>query len=125
MTPPQRARLTYPEELFHQSLEDAARLRPERVALRFEGELFTCRELDSLSNTIGNAMSDLGVRPFDRVAIYLANRPEWIVAFYAISKLGAAAVLVSPAWRAAEVRHAFSLTNPVAVISDGYARHGV
>jgi acyl-CoA synthetase (AMP-forming)/AMP-acid ligase II len=29
----------------------------------------------------------------------MANRVEFIVAVYAISKLGAAAVLVSPAWK--------------------------
>ena len=42
----------------------------------------------------------------------LTNRVEFVVAVNAISKLGAAAVLLSPAWKAAEVDHALSLTAP-------------
>lgn len=93
-------------------------MSPERIALAFEGQLFTYRELDSLSNTVANGLSELGVKAGDRVAIVLPNTVEWIIAVYAVSKLGAAAVLISTAWRQAEMEHALELTNPAAVISD-------
>ena len=47
------------------------------------------------------------------------NRPEFVVAVHAIGKVGAAAVLVSPAWKAVEVGHAVALTEPVAAVADG------
>ena len=49
------------------------------------------------------------------------NRVEFPIAVNAISQLGAAAVLLSPAWKAAEVDHALSLTGPVHAIADGAA----
>jgi acyl-CoA synthetase (AMP-forming)/AMP-acid ligase II len=48
-----------------------------------------------------------------------ANRVEFIMAVHAVSKLGAAAVLLSPAWKAGEVEHALGLTGPVHAVADG------
>jgi long-chain acyl-CoA synthetase len=44
-----------------------------------------------------------------------------VVAVFAISKLGAAAVLLSPAWKAVEVDHGLALTAPVHAVADGSA----
>ena len=49
------------------------------------------------------------------------NRVEFLVAVHAISKLGAAAVLLSPAWKAAEVGHALGSPAPVHAVADGPA----
>ena len=46
-----------------------------------------------------------GVTAGDRVAVMTSNRVEFLVAVNGISKLGAAAVLLSPAWKAVEVDH--------------------
>ena len=52
-----------------------------------------------------------------------ANRPEFVVAVYGALRLGAAVVMVSPAWKAGEVRHACSIVAPGFVLGDeaGYA----
>ena len=60
-------------------------------------------DLDELSNAFGRHLVGRGVGPGDRVAVMTSNRPEFVVAIHAISKLGAAAVLLSPAWKAVEV----------------------
>ena len=41
-----------------------------------------------------------------------SNRPEFVAVVHAIWRLGAAAVLISPAWKRDEVDHALALTNP-------------
>jgi acyl-CoA synthetase (AMP-forming)/AMP-acid ligase II len=46
------------------------------------------------------------------------NRPEFVVALRAIWLLGAAAVLLSPAWKRIEVEHALSLTKPAHAVGD-------
>jgi long-chain acyl-CoA synthetase len=38
-----------------------------------------------------------------------ANRVEFVIAVHAISTLGVATVLLSPAWKAAEVQHALTV----------------
>jgi acyl-CoA synthetase (AMP-forming)/AMP-acid ligase II len=59
-----------------------------------------------------------GVRAGDRVALMSSNRPEFVVATQAIWRLGAAVVLLSSAWRSAEVDHALALTTPSHAVGD-------
>src|SRR5262249_2337030 len=59
-----------------------------------------------------------GVQPRDRVALMAGNCAELVVAMYAVSKAGAALVLISPAWKATEVGHALALTTPGHAIAD-------
>ena len=47
-----------------------------------------------------------------------SNRPEFVAALLAIWRLGAAAVLISPAWKRHEVDHALALTNPAHAVGD-------
>src|SRR3546814_5821166 len=77
--------------------------------------------LDGQANAMARHLRDGGVACGDRVAVMLANRVELILAVNAISKLGAAAVMLSPAWKAVEVGHALSLTAPVHAVADGAA----
>ena len=50
----------------------------------------------------------------------MSNRVEFVATVHAISKIGAAAVLLSPAWKAVEVDHALELTaGPRHAIADG------
>jgi long-chain acyl-CoA synthetase len=48
-----------------------------------------------------------------------SNRVEFLIAVYAINKIGAAAVLLNPAWKTLEVEHALELTAPVQAVADG------
>jgi long-chain acyl-CoA synthetase len=50
-----------------------------------------------------------------------SNRVEFLVAVHAISKLGAAAVLLNPGWKRKEVDHAFELATPAHAVADGAA----
>ena len=62
-----------------------------------------------------------GVGAGDRVAVMTSNRPEFVVTVHAVSKLGAAAVLLNPAWKSLEVEHAVGLTAPRYGVADGPA----
>lgn len=105
----------------HERLERAAERFGDRVALMAGDQSWTFRALDELSNAMACHLSACGVRAGDRVAVMMANRWEFTVAVHAVSKAGAAAVLVSPAWKAAEVGHALGLTNPVHAVADADA----
>lgn len=61
---------------------------------------------------------DHGIQPGDRVAIYAANSPEWIVAFWATIAAGAVAVGYNAWWTRREVEYALGHTTPKVVIAD-------
>ncbi len=95
--------------LMHEALERAALRFGDRDAVRSGDRRWSFRDLDDLSNAFARHLVDRGVGRGDRVALMTANRMEFIVAVHAISKIGAAAVLLSPAWKATEVGHALEL----------------
>ncbi len=90
----------------------------EAVALAFEEREYTLPELDALANGMATVLEDRGVRTGHRVALMSSNRPEFVVALWAIWRLGASAVLLSPAWKRAEVEHALALTTPSHAVGD-------
>ena len=105
----------------HEALQRAALRFGDRDALRSGDEAWSFRDLDGMSNAFARHLKAAGVGPGDRVAVMMANRMEFIVVVHAISKLGGAAVLISPAWKRAEVGHALDLTGPVHGVADGDA----
>jgi long-chain acyl-CoA synthetase len=96
--------------LVHGGLERASDRYGDRDAIRAGDDRWSFRDLDGLGNAFARHLVDRGVGPGDRVAVMMANRPEFVITVNAISKVGAAAVLLSPAWKAAEVDHALELT---------------
>jgi long-chain acyl-CoA synthetase len=90
----------------------------EPAVLAFDEREYTLAELESLANGMATTLEHRGVRAGDRVALMSSNRPEFVVALRAIWRLGAAAVLLSPAWRDTEVEHALALTEPSHAVGD-------
>ncbi|HWF23557.1 MAG TPA: AMP-binding protein [Acidimicrobiales bacterium] len=107
--------------LMHHALEQAAALYGDRDALWAGDQGWSYRRLDELSTAFGGHLADQGVGAGDRVALMTSNRPEFIVAVHAVSKLGGATVLLSPAWKGRETEHALELTRPVHAVADGPA----
>ena len=91
----------------------------DRVFLRAGDTDLTFIEVDRRARSFAHLLADAGVAHGDRVAVMLTNRPEFVVAVHAVHLLGAAVVLVSPAWKATEVEHAVRLTKPVHGVADG------
>ncbi len=90
----------------------------EPAALAFDEREYTLSELDALANGMATTLEHRGVRVGDRVALMSSNRPEFVIALRAIWRLGAAAVLLSPAWRETEVQHALAVTKPSHAVGD-------
>jgi acyl-CoA synthetase (AMP-forming)/AMP-acid ligase II len=90
----------------------------EPIALAFEEREYTLSQLEALASGVATTLEHRGVRPGDRVALMSSNRPEFVIALRAIWWLGASAVLLSPAWKQAEVENALALTQPSHAVGD-------
>ena len=78
-----------------EQLARQARLRPDRVAYRFEGIDRTFGALDERVNRLANALAERGLGRGDRVATLMTNRLEVVEAYLAAAKLGARCVPVN------------------------------
>ncbi len=88
------------------------------TALVFEERHFTLPQLEALADGMATTLRERGVTAGERVALMSSNRPEFVITLHAIWRLGAVAVLISPAWKRHEVEHALALTNPSHAVGD-------
>lgn len=95
-------------------LADAARRygeRPFLVVGRRE-EVASFHQLHERADACGRMFAALGVRAGDRVAIWMTNRVDWMVAAYGAARCGAITVGVNTRLSAREVAHMLLLTRP-------------
>ena len=111
-----RASLTYPHISFAQMLSESATRYPENVAVIFKDLNLTYRELDSLVNTFANALHGLGISKGDRVCLYMTNRPEYIVSFYALARIGAVVSPMNPSYKEREVEYQLNNSESIGII---------
>ncbi|MDT5219388.1 MAG: long-chain acyl-CoA synthetase [Mycobacterium sp.] len=90
----------------------------ERAALVFEDRQISRPQLDALTDGLAATLRKRGVGAGERVAVMASNRPEFVATLQAIWRLGAAAILISPAWKRDEVEHALALTDPTDAVGD-------
>jgi len=82
-----------------QILERGAAQVPDKIAV-VDGKLRkTYDELNRMTDALAAALADIGVEKGDRAAIYMKNSFEFMVAFYALQKLGAIAVWINSMYR--------------------------
>ena len=76
-------------------LEDVATRFGPRVAMRFEGRDTTYQDFSGLVRRLAASLLAAGIERGERVAVLISNRPEWAVAVFAASQVGAIVVPVS------------------------------
>ncbi|MFP5475811.1 MAG: AMP-binding protein, partial [Gammaproteobacteria bacterium] len=83
--------IDYPlgEQPLHEYLRAHARHQPDKAAIVWYGRALSYAELDRMSDAFAQTLHDVGVGPGDRVALFLQNCPQYLVAHFGIQKLGA------------------------------------
>jgi acyl-CoA synthetase (AMP-forming)/AMP-acid ligase II len=81
------------------------RMQPDRVALHFEGQRITYRDLDERASRVANGLIAAGVGPQKRVAVLARNNPAFFELWFGAAK--ADAVLVPVNFRLAPPEAAF------------------
>ena len=106
----------YPNRSLTEYLREGASRWPDRPALLFKGSTITYRKLEDESNALGAALSEMGVRRGDRVAICLPNCPQFLIAEFAAWKVGAIVSPFNPTYSEREMEEALRTTGAETVI---------
>ncbi|WP_347487948.1 AMP-binding protein [Desulfoscipio sp. XC116] len=78
---------------------------PNNIAYIYYGQEITWKELDRYSDSIANFLLSKGITKGDRVAIFMQNCPQYIIAHYAIQKIGAIVGPASPMFKKWELEY--------------------
>ena len=97
--------LNYPEVPHYELLRKSAKKHPEASAIAYFEREITYAELDLLSDQFAAALADLGVKKGGKVAVFLPNVPQFIIAYFGILKAGAVLTAISPMHKEREVAY--------------------
>ena len=73
-------------------LSETAKRKPQKTAVIFKDEEITFSQLELMATRLANKLRSCNVGSGDPVAIILPNSSQWVVAYFAVMKLGAVAV---------------------------------
>src|SRR5690554_6130406 len=85
--------------------EKQAMRTPENIAVEFQGEVFSYRDLDGRANQLANYLRNKGIGEGKIVALQLDRSPKLIISLLAILKTGAAYMPVDPSYPADRVEY--------------------
>jgi long-chain acyl-CoA synthetase len=100
--------LTYEAVTLPEFLRRSAKQYPDTVALYFQGYKLTYRQLDEMVDRFCACLVRFGIGKGDSVAILLPNIIPCVVAYYAILRIGAVAVMNNPLYSDRELEHQFN-----------------
>lgn len=92
--------------------------RDNSVALEFEGQSFTFRQLEERSNQLAHFLLNSDFQAGDRLCVYLANCVEMIDLYVACVKTGVIFVPINILYRDREISHILNDAKPKAVIAE-------
>jgi fatty-acyl-CoA synthase len=97
--------LVVPQTTLCFNLEVAAARYPDKAATLFFGRPLSFGQLKTQADALAGWLQSVGVAKGDRVALYMQNCPQFIVAVYGILRADAVVVPVNPMNRADEFSH--------------------
>ena len=93
-------------------IEETALRAPANVAILFEDRVISYAELNEGANRFAHWAHDQGIGHGDVVAILTGNRPEFLMAWLGLFRLGATAALLNTNLRGHPLAHSIALAAP-------------
>src|SRR3990172_12456389 len=82
------ADIDVPPQSLPQLFDEATTTYRDHTTVIFYGKKISYATLRDHADRLANALSDLGLTKGDRVALYLLNSPQFIIAYFAVLKIG-------------------------------------
>jgi long-chain acyl-CoA synthetase len=108
------ALIDYPAKPIDHFLRQTAEKYPDKIALIFgemapwlgeQHRVITFHELDTLADRFATGLQATGLQKGDRVALYMPNCPQFVIAYYGVLRAGGIVVSCNPLYVAREIEH--------------------
>jgi len=104
--------------LLHHFLEFTARRLPDKPAILCEGTAHTYGEIDAAAGRLAGLLAHHGVRRGDRVAIFMDNSAQTVVAIYGVLKAGAVFMPINPLTKADKLAYMLNDARAACLITE-------
>jgi len=87
------------------TFEETAHRRGDHTAVIYLGTRYSYRDVRGLAKRFAKGLTGLGVKPQQRVMLYIPNTPQWVVAWLGIQRAGAVVVPITPIYTPHDLRY--------------------
>ena len=94
-----------PERSLPDAFDEATRKYADKTALIFHGKRISYSKLREEVDRFSTALHELGLQKGDKLALYLLNSPQYIIAYFGALKAGATLTAINPVYTSIEVKH--------------------
>jgi len=99
------ANVEIPEQPLPEVFDQVTSKYSDRTAMIFYGNKIGYGKLREEVDRFATALHELGIKKGDKVALYLLNSPQFIIAYFGSLKAGATLTPISPVYTSIEVKH--------------------
>jgi len=110
--------LRFIDKTWYQAFHMAATTYPDNEAISFNGKRILYRDYLVETDTLAKALYSLGVRRGDHVALWMTNRPEWLLVRFALHKLGAVLVPLNTRYKSYELSYVLNQSDAKVLIME-------
>ncbi|UCC21268.1 MAG: AMP-binding protein [Promethearchaeota archaeon] len=107
---------TFEEKTINEVLDEQVEKYAKDNFIWFLDTWITYKRFQEYVKSIASALTNLGIKKGDVVALLLPNCPQYIVSYYAITRIGAIANGINPTYQPVEVHHQIDITKPKMLI---------
>jgi len=108
-----------PQRLLGEALKFSACKKPEKTAVIFKGEEFSFSEIYNRSLHLASYLLSSGIKKGDRVAIFMNNSWQSIVAIYAVTLSGGVFIVINPQTKANKLQYILNDSSAKVLITNG------
>jgi fatty-acyl-CoA synthase len=100
------------------AIEEVASRRPNQLALVFENASFSYSQLDREANRVARWAQSQNLRQGDVVALLMENRPEFVIHWLGLAKIGAVTALINTNLVGKPLAHSLAISGARQLILD-------
>ena len=108
-----------------EAFDEATEKWKNRTAVIFYGRKIRFKELRDKVDRLANALASIGIKKGGRIALLLLNSPEYLMSFYAATKIGAVLTPISPVYVSREIAHQLRDSGAESIICQDILYEGV
>lgn len=89
----------------YEQFDRVSRDYPEKPALIYLGKRYNYSQLYEATEILAACLQRLGVVKGDKAILYLSNCPQWVMAWFALLRIGAVAIPISPIYTPIDLKY--------------------
>lgn len=117
--------MTKRNETLPRIFRDVVNLHPDKVAVLWEDQSWTFKQLDQYSNQVANLLLESGFKRGDEISLFMESRPEYIGIWLGAAKAGIVTALINTNLRSKSLLHSITTVNSKALIFGSELRNEI